>query len=124
MVASPRSYGIPSVGTSPIPNFIALAGGSAPDHLNLPLHERYPKFPGLTHEVLPDSLPDRRNAFTISEAALTRLVAPTSSKSRGASSGASPSLFLLVYEDAYDASMAYCSGAQCAAATPATLRDV
>lgn len=39
---------------------------------------RYPKLPGLTHEVLPESLPDRRSAFTISEAALTRLLAPTS----------------------------------------------
>ena len=91
MVASPRGYGWAR--EHPIPTFVHLAGRSSdlgirpPDHLNMPMSARYPKLPGLTHEVCAESLPDRRSAFTISEAALSRLLAPTTG-ARG-TSGAS-----------------------------------
>ena len=63
----------------PPPSFVQLHVARAPDHLNLPRSERYPLhggLPGLTAD-LQDNLPDRRSAMTISEAALTRLMAPS-----------------------------------------------
>ena len=76
----------------PIPSFASLHIQRAPDHVNVPRtsQARYPLhggLPGLTADV-EESLPDRRTAFTISEAALTRLMAPPAGSDRSSSSAA------------------------------------